>query len=172
MVYTEFIDDFWIDSELVERDGNIYFLYNTDSTPQPDGGPSSWGAAALISAVDEGLAGINDVGVNYDDIYFSPKFPITHYTELRYITGYEVSKAMVDLRYILKDEGMRYDVYSPARKITAHILLPKDKTCVRLWVDGCEVDYKITRVGDSSYVDFVLINLESSKVSIQMDFAN
>jgi hypothetical protein len=42
--------------KLVERDGTVYFLYNLDSTPQPDGGPSAWGAAALISAVDEGLA--------------------------------------------------------------------------------------------------------------------
>ena len=45
--------------KLVKRDGTVYFLYNTDSTPQPEGGPSAWGAAALISAVDEGLAGLN-----------------------------------------------------------------------------------------------------------------
>lgn len=158
--------------ELVERDGNIYFLYNTDSTPQPDGGPSSWGAAALISAVDEGLAGINDVGVNYDDIYFSPKFPVTHYTELRYITGYEVSKSVVDVRYILKATGMRYDVYSPARKMTAHILLPKEKGILKLWVDECDTEYKITNIGSSKYVDFELMDIDASKVSIQIDFAN
>ena len=34
--------------------------------PQPEGGPSAWGAAAFISTVDEGLAGINDIGVNYE----------------------------------------------------------------------------------------------------------
>ena len=67
---------------------------------------------------------------------------------------------------------MRYDVYSPARKITAHILLPKDKTCTALWVDECKTEYKITRIGDSNYVDFVLADLETTKVSIQIDFAN
>lgn len=139
--------------KLVERDGTTYFLYDTDSKPQPEGGPSAWGAAALISAIDEGLAGINDVGVNYDEIYFAPKFPVTHYTELRYLTGYEVSKTLVDVRYILKDEGMRYDIYSPAKKVSAHILLPKGKTCTRLLLSGNEHPFTLERVGDSVYVN-------------------
>ena len=158
--------------QLVERDGTIYFLYDTDGTPQPEGGPSAWGAAALVSAVDEGLAGINDAGTNYDEIVFAPKFPVTHYTELRYLTGYEVTKAMVDVRYILTDEGMRYDVYSPAKKITAHVLLPKDKNCSGLWIDGYNTEYKIATIENSNYVDFELTDIKSSKVSIQIDFAN
>ncbi len=139
--------------KLLERDGTTYFLYDTDSKPQPEGGPSAWGAAALISALDEGLAGINDVGVNYDEICFAPKFPVTHYTELRYLTGYEVSKTLVDVRYILKDEGMRYDIYSPAKKVSAHILLPKGKTCTRLLSSGNEHPFTTERVGDSVYVN-------------------
>ena len=157
-------------TELVERDGTIYFLYNPDSTPQPEGGPSAWGAAALISAVDEGLAGINDVGVNYDEILFAPRFPVTRYTELRYITGYEVSKSIVDVRYIQKREGMRYDIYSPAKKITAHILLPKGRGCAGAFVDGQKTEYVITKVGESEYVDFELTDIKNGKVGIQIDF--
>ena len=141
--------------KILERDNAIYFLYNPDSTPQPEGGPSSWGAAALISAVDEGLAGINDVGVNYDEIYFAPKFPVTYYKELRYLTGYEVTGAMVDVRYILTDEGMRYDVYSPAKKLTAHILMPKGKVCEKSLVNGEEMPFTTETVGDSQYINFV-----------------
>ena len=156
--------------ELTERDGTIYFLYDPDLTPQPDGGPSAWGAAALVSAVDEGLAGINDVGVNYDEIFFAPKFPVTHYTELRYLTGYEVSGAMVDVRYILTDEGMRYDIYSPAKKITAHILLPKGKTCARLLLDGEEISFEIELVGESAYVNFICS--ASKKATFEILFSN
>ena len=107
--------------KLVERDNDIFFLYYPDSRPQPEGGPSSWGAAAFISAVDEGLAGIKNTGVNYDEIEFFPKFPVTHYTELRYITGYELSHTLVDVRYILKEYGMRYDIISPAKKMSVRI---------------------------------------------------
>ena len=119
--------------------------------------------------MDEGLAGINDFGVNYDEIFFAPKFPVTHYTELRYLTGYEVSGAMVDVRYILTDKGMRYDIYSPAKKITAHILLPKGKKCAKLFVDGEEVNFEVGLVGESAYVDFVCS--VSKKASFEIMFS-
>lgn len=156
--------------KLAERDGTVYFLYNTDSTPQPEGGPSAWGAAAFISAVDEGLAGINDIGVNYDEIFFAPKFPVTYYTELRYITGYEVSKTLVDVRYIIKDEGMRYDIYSPAKNIKAHILMPKGKSCSRLLVNSNETDFAKNSVGNSAYIDFDIDDIHIQPVSIEIIF--
>lgn len=156
---------------LVERDGGPYFLYYPDSTPQPQGGPSAWGAAAFVSAVDEGLAGITDAGVNYDEIYFAPKFTVTDYTELRYITGYEVSQAMVDVRYILEDIGMRYDLYSPAKKMEAHILLPKGKTCSKLLVNSEETEFEINTVVNSRYVDFTIIpDSKQGKVSMEIIF--
>ena len=143
--------------KIIERDGKAYFLYYPDSAPHPDLGPCAWGAAALISAVDEGLAGIFDKGVKYDEIYFAPRFPVTYYKELRYITGYEVSGTKVDVRYIIKDEGMRYDVYSPANKIDCHIYIPKDKTVKKVIVDNKEVKFNLTKTGESVYADFETI---------------
>ena len=140
--------------KLVERDNNIFFLYYPDSRPQPEGGPSCWGAAAFISAVDEGLAGIKNTGVNYDEIEFFPKFPVTHYTELRYITGYELSHTLVDVRYILKEYGMRYDIISPAKKMSVRILLPKSKKASALLINGVETDFDIYTIGESEYVSF------------------
>lgn len=154
--------------ELAERDGTVYFLYYPDSTPQPDGGPSSWGAAALINAVDEGLAGIKDLGVNYDEISFAPRFPVTHYEELRYITGYEVSKALVDVRWIKRDEGMRYDITSPAKKLYAHFLMPKGKKCKELLVNGVSTAFTESKIGDSEYVDISFENLTEKKMSFEI----
>ncbi len=139
--------------DLAERDKTVYFLYWPDSSPQPQGGPSAWGAAALISAVDEGLAGITDAGVNYDAIDFFPRFPVTPYTEIRYLTGYEVSHTLVDVRYILTNEGMRYDLISPAKTVRAHILLPKGRSCAALYVNGENTPFTIQTLGASSYVD-------------------
>lgn len=155
---------------LVERDGTSYFLYDVDSSPQPEGGPSAWGAAALISAVDEGLAGICDAGVNYDEIDFAPRFPVTHYTELRYLTGYEVSGKMVDVRFILTGAGMRYDVYSPAKKIRAHILQPAGRECGEVRGDGKEADFARVTVGESVYVDLEIGEIVDGKVSLEILF--
>lgn len=154
--------------KLVERDGTAYFLYYPDSTPQPEGGPSAWGSAAFISAVDEGLAGIVDDGINYDKISFSPRFPVTYYNELRYLTGYEATQTLVDIRYILKDKGMRYDVYSPAKEISAHILLPKDKNCSKLLVNGNETVFATKTVGESIYIDADVVS--RTKVSFEIIF--
>jgi hypothetical protein len=48
---------------------------------------------------------------------------------------------------------MRYDIHSPARKITAHILLPVGKRCERLFIDGKEAPFSVESVGDSLYVN-------------------
>ena len=89
-----------------------------DRKPQ-GGGPSAWGAASLLSAVDEGLAGIVDAGVMYDAIRFSPRWPVTDYTQVRYFTGYEVSGAVVDCQYVLRANGLRYLLRSPARRVAS-----------------------------------------------------
>lgn len=143
---------------MMERDGNIYFLYSPqDSSPQ-GGGPSAWGAAALLSAIDEGLAGIVDNGVRYDDILFSPRFPVSGYKEARYITGYEKSGTVVDLRYVLADNGLRYRLVSPARSVRAHIFIPPGAEVLKVLVNGSTVAWHKTKVGDSDYADFVCRN--------------
>ena len=100
-----------------------------------------------------------------------PRFPVTYYTELRYITGYEVSETVVDVRYIIKDEGMRYDLLSPAKHIDAHILMPKGKTCRTLTVNGEVTAYTPRKVAESDYLDFTLNPKPHQTVSIQVEFA-
>ena len=138
--------------ELTERDGAVYFLYYPITGERQGGGPSAWGAAALLSAFDEGLAGVNDADCLYRVIDFSPKFAVCQYGEIRYITGYEVSHRFVDVRYVLKDEGMRYDVISDAEKINARILLPEGKNCKTLYVNGTDTPFTVENVRKSRYV--------------------
>ncbi|MDD5604207.1 MAG: trehalase family glycosidase [Eubacteriales bacterium] len=152
-----------------ERDGKIFFLYSpVDCMPQDKQGPSAWGAATLISAVDEGLAGIVDADTGYKKISFSPRFPVTEYTELRYITGYEKTGVKVDVSYILKCEGMRYDITSPAEEINVHILLPEGKQATKTFVNGTETPFYINSIGESMYVDFII--KAEGKVSIEIIF--
>ena len=142
--------------QMVEDGGNIYFLYNRFTKKPEDAkvGPAAWGAAAVLSAIDEGLAGIEDLGCRYRSLGFSPKWPVTPYKELRYFSGYEISGDIVDVRYILTEEGMRYCVDSPARDISAHILLPEGTVVEKVLLNGKPVAFEETAVGESHYVDF------------------
>ena len=80
-----------------------------------------------------------------------------------------MNSTMVDLRYILKEEGMRYDIYSPAKKIKSHILLPKGKECKSVLVNSVEVPFEKVSVAKSSYVDFCIGDLDG-KVSVEILF--
>ncbi len=149
--------------DLAKRDNGISFLYKAkkpktgekiEQVSETSGaGPSAWGAAALLSAFDEALAGVVDKDCLYREIDFSPRLVLCNYGEMRYITGYEISHKFVDVRFVANDIGLRYDVYSEAQKINAHILLPKGKTCSKLFVNGKETAFKISEVAQSIYVD-------------------
>lgn len=155
---------------MLERDKDIYFLYHPETGLPQGGGPSAWGAAALLNAVDEGLAGIVDKDCLYKIIDFSPRFVVTHYKELRYITGYECSGVYVDVRFVIKDQGMRYDIYSDTEQVNAHVLLPEGKVCEKVLVNGKEVDFTNNQVANSAYVDFVII--EKGKKTMEIIFNN
>lgn len=75
---------------------------------------------------------------------------------------------MVDVRYILTEQGMRYDVISPAKILHAHILLPEGKACRSLLVNGSEAVFVRENVGDSAYVNADLI--ADKKISVEILF--
>lgn len=147
----------WIDK--LEKDKAVYFLYNrrTGGPISASAGPSAWGAAALIYAVEEGVAGIYDAGTGFDVLRFSPRWPVTPYAEGRYVTGYELSRKTVDVRWVVSAGGMRYNVKSPAGKIEAHILVPRGRTVSEVLVNGKKTQCRISSPGEFSYVDVTAV---------------
>ncbi len=117
------------------------------------------------------LPGIVDSDCGYKVINFSPRFPVTPYTELRYLTGYEKTDTVVDVdvKYILTDIGMRYDITSPAERINAHILLPKDRRCKYILVNGVRAQFESVKVAESNYVDAELTADKTVSMEIIFD---
>ena len=142
--------------EMAARDGTLYFLYDRTTAKSINAalGPSAWGAASILSAFDEALAGVRDVGVRYDAIRFSPRWLVTGLDEVRYFTGYEAANAVIDVRYVWRANGLRYLMRSPAKNVTAHILLPSGTAAREVWLNGVPRTFKTTTLGDSRYVDF------------------
>ena len=142
--------------EMAARDGTLYFLYDRTTATSINAalGPSAWGAASVLSAFDEALAGVRDAGVRYDAIRFSPRWPVTGLDEVRYFTGYEAADAVVDVRYVRRANGLRYLVRAPAKALAAHILLPSGTAAREVWLNGAPRAFETTAVGDSRYVDF------------------
>ena len=144
-------------AELVKRDdGKLFFLYQPH-TREPQGrGPSAWGAAAILSAIDQGLAGITDTDKLYRTMRFAPRWAVTEHVEGRYLTGYEVSKKKVDVRWIFTEKGFRYRLECPSERVDAHLLVPAGKKPARLLLNGRAADFKTTDVFGSTYVDLTV----------------
>ena len=145
--------------EMLEKDKAIYFLYNrkTGESMSEGAGPSAWGAAALMDAVDEGLAGVQDLDCLYRRIRFAPRWAVTPYTEGRYVTGYEISGKWVDVRWIFTDKGFRYRLASPAEEVRAHLMVPMGKIPAKLLVNGVETSFERQDVCGSLYIDAVVM---------------
>ncbi|MGN0852347.1 MAG: hypothetical protein ACI4Q3_03105, partial [Kiritimatiellia bacterium] len=142
---------------MVLRDqGRIFFLYHPTTGKPQGGGPSAWGAAAILSAVDQGLAGVQDLDTQYRRLRFAPRWAVTPYAEGRYLTGYERAQKKVDVRWVFTERGFRYNLESPAAEVVAHLLVPAGKTPKTLRVDGVETAFTPVDVYGSTYVDVVV----------------
>lgn len=142
--------------KLYKENGFLQFTYNPHSLKGEQNGPSGWGSAAVLSAIEEGLAGITDTDVQYRKMRFAPCWPVSDYDELRYITGYELGKVRIETRYSRFEEGLLYDLISPSSEIDCHIYLPEGKKLKYVTVNGEKIDAVNSFIGESSYADFKL----------------
>lgn len=142
---------------ILRDDGKLFFLYHPVTGAPQGRGPSAWGAAAVLSAVDQGLAGIVDTDKLYRKIRFSPRWAVTPYREGRYLTGYEVSHRKVDVRWIFTERGFRYRLESPAETVEARLLVPEGRRPVRLLYNGLETPFDLTRIGTSRYLEVQVV---------------
>ncbi len=130
------------------------FLYNPETGDDLSGGPNGWGAAAVLDAIDNGFAGIEDADVLMNKINLSPRFVLDDATEKRYYTGYDVSDVLVELEYKKQGNKIIYALTSPAKEVNCHILLPENTSPSLVSLDGEQIEYKVSKIRNSTYVDF------------------
>ncbi len=110
----------------VAEDGAIHFLYTAEGRDQ-GGGPSGWGAAAMISALIEGLAGIRDDDVLFRRVTVSPRFVAAN-----------IDRASVCARYAAGGAGvaLNFEHDPPLRTIRLRLAGASLQTHVRVLLPG------------------------------------
>ncbi|MBR4960973.1 MAG: hypothetical protein IKY52_08765 [Clostridia bacterium] len=141
---------------LAQKDGKIFFMYDPADGADVNGGPVGWGAAEILGAIEEGLAGLEDRGVRYDVLGFSPRWVVTGRTEMEYYTGYEISATLVQYGYRLSQDRMEFVLRAPCRRVEGHVLLPEGTACAGLLVNDVPAAYTEAMVRQSRYADFIL----------------
>ncbi|MBQ6713963.1 MAG: hypothetical protein IJN15_00255 [Clostridia bacterium] len=144
--------------ELFEKDGELFFLYDAYTGENRGGGPSGWGASAILSAIEEGLMGIVDKGVKFDKMVYQPRVAVSSEKFGKYITGYEISDTFIESSWQLDEDAAHYRLSTPSKEIDCHILIEKGKTPKKIVCNDKEIEFKTVILNDSLYVDFKVNN--------------
>ena len=142
-------------SEKMQKDGTLYFLYDKNGN-NLGGGPSGWGAASLIYALIEGLAGVKDNGCGFEKVELSPRWVAANEHEAHIRTMYGASGKFLeyDFQWNKEDKKIILHLYSEPKEIEWNILLPEKCNLKRVSINKNSTDFSIETIEDSHYVTF------------------
>lgn len=146
-------------------DSEVFFMPDDVSFGIPD----NWGAAAVVYALVEGLAGIKDTGCAYDRVLLAPRWPAVGVEKATATAKYEASGGYTRYRYALEEDALRVEVASNADTTDLRLLLPDGKTAEQAQVNGENVVFEMQEVESSSYVRLLLEGIGPKTVEVSLE---
>jgi hypothetical protein len=148
-------------AQLISESRATYLWYFPDGRPltaeestSPEASPTDgWGSSAMLYALIEGLAGIEDTQKLFQRCRISPRWYAAGLKEAEVSVHYESSGA--ELSYIIRYEKDRIylSVRTDGSDCRFHILLPEKLQAQSVSVDGENVIFSNQKIRNSNYVD-------------------
>ncbi len=155
---------------MIEKDGGTYLWYypdgrpgvGTDQTLNTDG----WGSSAMLAALTEGLAGVNDDQKLFESVSLAPKWSVDCAQKSKGCYGkdhrvgleYPASGAFFAYKVRYEADG-RIELAWGGReteKVQLHLLLPEGAAPTLVTVNGRQWAFSISRIESSVYLDAAL----------------
>lgn len=156
---------------LIHSTGASYLWYYPAGNP----GKSStntlptdgWGASAMLGALIEGAAGIEDRSALYHDVVLSPRWSAADdVQQARVVARYAASDGYIAYRWQRQERGLSLDLTGTAEHIQLRLLLPANiKRATQVTLDGAAHSYTIAEVFGSYYLQ---LDLQQASGSIQV----
>ena len=136
----------------INEDGTLYFLYTKDGKNQ-GGGPSGWGAASLIYALIEGLAGIDDQKCSYEKVKISPRWVSADekYAHIKIVYGPSDNTLEYDFRWDKEAKIIYLKLYPGPKEVEWNILLPPNYSLEKVERNKKIIPFKLANVEKSKY---------------------
>jgi hypothetical protein len=130
-------------------DAPVYFTPSIVSYGIPD----NWGAAAVVYALIEGLAGVKDMGTAYNKVIIAPRWIAANVNEVNNTTKYEASGGYVSYHYKFdaSEKKIKLSFTGNALSAELQILLPEGMKIDFISLDGQLNEYKIRKIEYSTY---------------------
>jgi len=142
----------WMINGLTLSDHPVFFMPGIDSY----GAPDNWGAAAVIYALIEGLAGVKDDGVAFNEVILAPRWSKAGVNKVTTSIKYESSGGYVSYNYLYDESSkeLNIDYTGNAEKFIVKIYLPDGKAPATVQFNNQDIVYNTARVEESVYLTF------------------
>ncbi|NIA31157.1 MAG: hypothetical protein GWP06_14760, partial [Actinobacteria bacterium] len=148
--------------DMIAATGETYLWYFPDgshatieTSTSPDASPTDgYGSSAMLYALLEGLAGIEDKLKLYKKSKISPRWAAADVNEAKVSTRYENSDHGIGYTYKCDDRHISLDVQAQDSEVTFHVLLPEKATAHTVEIDGNLKSFTLHKIEQSVYVDF------------------
>jgi hypothetical protein len=158
----------WMVLGITLSDREVYFR----PSPISFGIPNGWGAAAVMYALIEGLAGVVDKSKVFESAQIAPRWAASGVEGAAVAVRYPASQgyAAYNYQYQPSSKSMEIALTGSGSEYHCHILLPEDQNTVRsVTVDGEPVPFEQVMVEASKYVDFSLSGRTVRRVTLAFE---
>jgi len=141
---------FWNLLGITLCDKSVFFMPSIVSQGIPD----NWGAAAIVYAMVEGLAGIKDSSVAFDSVILAPRWEAAGVRKVNASVKYAASGGYLSYTYQF-DPGkgeLNINYTGNAENYKLMILLPEGRQPSHVSLDGKDIQFNISSIEDSSYL--------------------
>lgn len=149
----------WIIMGLTLSDYPVFFM----PSPVSYGAPDNWGAAAVIYALLEGLAGIKDSGVAFNKTLLAPRWEVAGVDEVNTTVKYESSGGYLSYKYWKENNTYLIEFTGTADETAVELLIPKGKQVKSLKINGEEKSALQTKKIEES--NYAVLNAKGIKVN-------
>jgi hypothetical protein len=148
--------------DLISERGETYLWYFPDGTPadvetstSPEAQPTDgWGSSAMLYALVEGLAGVEDWWTGFCRARVSPRWLAAGVTEAEVKVGYAASGRSIGYRFSAGEDHIGLVLSAEGSEVLCHVLLPAGSEAAAVSLCGEEVPHQNFTVKESPYVDF------------------
>ncbi len=162
---------------LIAPQRQSYLWYFPDGTPSsaeastsPEATPTDgWGSSAMLYALMEGLAGIEDRDKLFRKVRLAPRWPAAGVKQARVRAEYAASKASLEYRYAWEGPTIRIEFLASDSQVDGHVLIPSGTYPVSVRIDGRDTPWRPASVEHSLYVDFRAEPKQDSVIKITLE---
>jgi len=126
---------------------------NADGTAQKEAIPSEWGQAAFVSALIEGLAGVVDKSILFQEVEISPRWYFAGVEKTSVTVGYGGEGNQVSYEYTYQPKSNRVEIKTSGKfeRFTLRIPFPEKAKGVTASINGKNVPITVDQINQSRY---------------------